>query len=267
MQCHLGYVTVGLVVRLLVQSQVDFFFILMPGASECINFKWVLAVLFPLQTSYFCIRINIYVCSEDCIQKLTTPYSVMHMLLLCIVSLYIVCSSPFSKVIIFCGIINHFWKWDLSIKKCVSKFIAMWCFVSQIFTRSDRSRQRISIIIRHLFLFCVYFNFVFKAIIALMNYKLKWSATCLLKTELKSCDHWILVFLIESTESITFFLTNFAFCSLKLLQCVQQKYLRNGCNKYGGKKNVHCLYFTKTKSKCSSMFVFTAVYIQNQFLF
>lgn len=155
MQCHLGYVTVGLVVRLLVQSQVDFF-ILMPGASECINFKWVLAVLFPLQTSYFCIRINIYVCSEDCIQKLTTPYSVMHMLLLCIVSLYIVCSSPFSKVIIFCGIINHFWKWDLSIKKCVSKFIAMWCFVSQIFLLDQTEVGRRSALLSGIY-FCSVF--------------------------------------------------------------------------------------------------------------
>lgn len=47
------------------QSQVDVFF-LMPGASECLIFiKWVLAVLFPLQTlSYFCIGMND--CPEDC---------------------------------------------------------------------------------------------------------------------------------------------------------------------------------------------------------
>lgn len=105
--------------------------------------KWVLAVLFLLQTlSYFCIGMNEWmIILRIVIRNGQTPYSVMRILMLCIVFLYIVCSSPSSKKWLFFVDSVHFWKWDLSSikKKCVSKLIAMWCFVSQIFLLSLRN--------------------------------------------------------------------------------------------------------------------------------
>lgn len=187
--------------------------------------------------------------------------------MLCIVSLYIVCSSPFFKVIIFCEFstltISGNGTYPRLKKRVLSKFIAMWCFVSQIFLlkRSGRCRQAF------IFILC-FIWFCFKAITVALMDKLERSAICWHGAKMLwpldfSFSHWIY------WKHYISFLTNFAFCSLKLLQCVQQKYLKNGCNKYG-EKDERCVFdfFISLETRrvvvCSYSQQFT---LRSQFLF
>lgn len=87
------------------QSQVDVFFFC-ARSKRMLFIKWVLAVLFCLQIlSYFCIGMSEWmIVLRIVLRNGQPPYSVMRILMLCIVFLYIVSSSSSSsKVIIFCG--------------------------------------------------------------------------------------------------------------------------------------------------------------------
>lgn len=111
------------------RSQVDPF--LMLGASECLIFmKWILAVLFLLQTYYFCIGVNkrlswgLYLETDNPIHCNAHNNAVYCIPLYCMF-LPILQSDYF----LWIQYINHFWKWDLSLIKKVCHLNLLQCGV------------------------------------------------------------------------------------------------------------------------------------------
>lgn len=142
--CHLGIGTEGgnVVWWADCLPKLRWMFFLNARSKWMLFIKWVLAVLFLLQTlSYFCIGMNEWmIILRIWIRNGQTPYSVMRILMLCIVFLYIVCSSPSSKKWLFfvdSVHLTHFWKWDLSsIKKkvCIKIDCNVVFCITDIFT-------------------------------------------------------------------------------------------------------------------------------------